>query len=65
MEQKSFEERITRLEDVVRKLESGNGSLDEMISLYEEGMRLHGECVKRLDEYEGKLQKLSGTKQEG
>ena len=48
----------------LKKLESGTGSLDEMISLYEEGMRLHEACAAQLDEYEGKLQKLSAVKED-
>ena len=63
-EQMTFEQKMERLENVVKKLESGTGSLDEMISLYEEGMRLHEACAKQLDEYEGKLQKLSAVKPE-
>ena len=63
-EQVTFEKKMERLESIVRKLESGTGPLDEMISLYEEGMRLHEACAKQLDEYEGKLMKLSAVKQE-
>lgn len=64
LEQMTFEQKMERLENVVKKLESGTGSPDEMISLYEEGMRLHEACSKQLDAYEGKLQKLSAVKAE-
>ena len=63
MEEKTFEQSMERLEEVVKKLESGTGTLDEMLSLYEEGMKLHEACAKRLDEYEGKLSKLSVKKE--
>lgn len=64
MEQKqgaepTFEQAMERLEQIVRQLESGSGALEEMLTLYEEGMRLHEFCIKQLDAYEGKLQKLS------
>lgn len=55
----TFEQAMERLEQIVRQLESGSGALEEMLTLYEEGMRLHEFCTKQLDAYEGKLQKLS------
>lgn len=55
----TFEQAMERLEQIVRQLESGSGALEEMLTLYEEGMRLHEFCTKQLDTYEGKLQKLS------
>jgi len=58
-EKQTFEQAMERLEQIVRQLESGNGALDEMLTLYEEGMRLHEFCTEQLDAYEGKLQRLS------
>ena len=55
----TFEQAMERLEQIVRQLESGSGALEEMLTLYEEGMRLHETCTKQLDAYEGKLQRLS------
>ncbi len=46
--QPSFEEALKRLEDIVRALETGERSLDESISLYEEGQRLKALCEARL-----------------
>ncbi len=46
--QPSFEEALKRLEDIVRALETGERSLDESISLYEEGQRLKSLCEARL-----------------
>lgn len=40
----SFEALYQRLEETVRRLESGNLALDESIDLYEEGMRLAKHC---------------------
>lgn len=56
-----FEEAMQKLSDIVAKLESGEGSLDEMIRLYEEGMTLVKTCESRLDAYEAKITNLNGT----
>ncbi len=56
-----FEEAMQKLSDIVTKLESGEGSLDEMIRLYEEGMTLVKTCESRLDAYEAKITNLNGT----
>ena len=55
---KNFEESIARLEAIVKLLESGEASLDESIKLYSEGVKLVGECNKRLDETERKIKLL-------
>lgn len=50
MEDKSFEELLKELQDVVTKLESGKLSLEESVEMYKLGMSLSLECKKRLDE---------------
>lgn len=59
-----FEEAMQKLSDIVSKLESAEGSLDEMIRLYEEGMTLVKTCEKQLDAYEATITRL-GTAAEG
>ena len=59
-----FEAALSELEDVTKKLESGEGTLDEMIALYERGMQLAEVCNKRLDAYEAKITKLSSLREE-
>ena len=54
-----FEEAMRALDGVVKRLEAGDGTLEEMIALYEEGMSLVKVCTKRLDAYEAKITKLS------
>ena len=50
MEQKlTFEQAMSRLEQIVVKLESGKCSLDESIALFEEGTKLTGFCRQSLD----------------
>lgn len=58
-EKLTYEEAAAQLELVVRKLESGDGSLEEMIQLYEQGVALVNTCNERLDAYEKTIQKLS------
>ncbi len=53
-----FERSLARLEEVVRKLESPQLSLDEAMRLFEEGVALSRECQKQLEEAEGKVEIL-------
>lgn len=64
MEEMTFEQAMSRLEEVVRMLESGSGTLDDMLKLYEEGMALHKTCEERLNAYEGRLKMLSAKESE-
>ena len=54
----SFEDALRALEDVVRKLESGEAKLDESIDLYERGEALRGHCQKRLDAAQARIEKI-------
>jgi exodeoxyribonuclease VII small subunit len=56
----SFETALQRLEEIVRRLEDGEISLDESLSLFEEGIRLTRYCSDKLDAAEGKLEILLG-----
>ena len=58
-QKKSFEESIVRLEAIVKALENGEATLDESIELYSEGVKLVGECNKKLDEPERKIKLLT------
>ena len=51
----TFEEAMTRLEQIVRMLEDGKATLDESLTLYEEGIALVKLCSGRLDEAEQKI----------
>jgi exodeoxyribonuclease VII small subunit len=53
-----FERSLARLEEVVRKLESPQLSLDEAMKLFEEGVGLSRECQKQLEEAEGRVEVL-------
>ena len=54
----TFEQSLTRLDEIVSKLEDGEASLDESLSLFEEGTRILGDCSKQLDEAEQKVVRL-------
>lgn len=56
--EKSFEEALKRLEQIVQKLEGGDLSLDESLSLFEEGINLSRFCTKKLAQAEKKVEKL-------
>ncbi|MBR5614340.1 MAG: exodeoxyribonuclease VII small subunit [Clostridia bacterium] len=51
----SFEENIKQLEGIVNKLEGGDVSLDEMLELFEEGIRRTKECTSQLKNAEQKI----------
>ena len=53
-----FERSLARLEEVVRKLESPQLSLDEAMKLFEEGIGLSRECQKQLEQAEGRVEIL-------
>jgi exodeoxyribonuclease VII small subunit len=53
-----FERSLTRLEEVVRRLESPQLSLDDAMKLFEEGVGLSRECQKQLEEAEGRVEIL-------
>ena len=55
---KSFEESMSDLEKVVRRLEAGDISLDESLSEFERGVALLKDCEKKLDEAKGKVEQL-------
>lgn len=53
-----FEKSLARLEEVVKRLESTDLSLDEAMKLFEEGVKLSRDCQKQLEEAEGKVEIL-------
>lgn len=51
----SFEEKMGRLEEIVRILETGDRPLEESMALFEEGVRLSNECKDVLEKTEKKI----------
>ena len=58
MSKKTFEEQITRLEEIVSALERGDAKLSDSLALFEEGTKLIAACSKELDQAEQKVVKL-------
>jgi exodeoxyribonuclease VII small subunit len=56
--QMTFEDALRALEDVVRKLETGEVPLDDSISLYERGELLRKHCQARLDAAQARIEKI-------
>ncbi len=54
----SFEDALKRLEQLVKEMEAGELSLDQMIGHFEEGSGLVEKCGKRLNEVERRIEKL-------
>ena len=54
----SFEQSLSRLEEIVKHLEKGDLPLNESLSLFEEGTGLISSCSIMLDEAEQKVVKL-------
>jgi len=51
----NFEKNLKELEEVVRALEGGNVTLDEMLTLFEKGITLTKSCTNQLDKAEQKI----------
>ncbi len=56
-----FEEAMARLEEIVKMMEGDAGSLDESLSLYEEGISLVRRCQKELEAAEQRVMILQKT----
>ena len=54
----TFEDALHALEDVVRRLESGEVPLDDSITLYERGEALRKHCQARLDAAQARIEKI-------
>ena len=54
----TFEQNMTRLQQIVRSLERGDAPLEESLKLFEEGTALVRSCGKLLDEAELQVKKV-------
>jgi exodeoxyribonuclease VII small subunit len=54
----SFEDALSELELIVRRLEAGNAKLDEAISAYERGALLKRHCETKLREAQTRVEKI-------
>jgi exodeoxyribonuclease VII small subunit len=58
MNKLSFEEKLEKLEKLVKTLESGEQSLDESVKIYHEGIQLAKACHHELKEAEKTIVEL-------
>lgn len=60
----NFEKSLIELENIIKKLESEEVSLDESIALFEKGVVLSNECRKTLEKAEYKIITLTDAEGE-
>ena len=58
MENMTFEQAMTRLEDIVKKLEDHTVSLDDSVALFQEGVQLSKFCSDKLSSVEEKVSQI-------
>ena len=66
-EEETFEESLEKLENIVKKLESGDISLDDAINKFTEAMQLSKTCnekIKNAEENVNKILKENGKLEE-
>ena len=54
-----FETKLSRLEEIVGKLETGDAGLKESLKMFEEGTALSNELSTKLEEVRLKIEKLT------
>ena len=58
---KTFEESMSRLEQIVRAMERGDVPLEESLKLFQEGTQLVQTCTKLLDDAQLQIKKVMTT----
>lgn len=59
----SYEEMLLKLQNIVDMLENDEGSLEETMKSYEEGVKIVNKMYKTLDSYEGKISIIKNEKE--
>ena len=65
IENLNFEDSLKELEEIVERLENGQGSLEDAIAAYERGSMLKKHCQAKLDEARLKVEKIKLPQDEG
>ncbi|AGH96520.1 exodeoxyribonuclease VII small subunit [Pseudobdellovibrio exovorus] len=60
-----FEKKLSRLEEIVQKMERGELALDESLKLFEEGVKLSRDCHAQLTKAEAQVKKLISVDDKG
>ncbi|HOG18171.1 MAG TPA: exodeoxyribonuclease VII small subunit [Syntrophales bacterium] len=58
MAKEKFEDALAKLEEIVKKMESGDLSLEDSLKSFEEGIRLVRVCSRKLDEAQRRVELL-------
>ena len=58
-EERTFEELLLELNEIVTKLERGDVAVDDAIALFKRGEELYRECVERLRRAELRIEELA------
>lgn len=58
----TFEQKLARIDEIVKRLESNSVPLDEAVDLFQEGKRLSAECEALLKNAQATLDKAMGEK---
>ena len=53
--EENFEELMSKLEDITKKLETDKLNLDESVKLFEEGMKISKKCNDKLEDAEKRI----------
>ena len=62
MSKETFENNLKELEGIVKALESSDISLDEMLGLFEKGIKLTKSCTSQIENAEQKISVLMKNK---
>ena len=54
----TYEQAVSRLDEIVSLLEKNESSLDEALALFEEGTKLTAFCTKKLSEAKAKITEI-------
>ena len=57
----SYESAVVELEEIIKKLETGNSSLEEAMTLYQKGVLLSNFCSSQLENAEKKIMMLADS----
>ena len=60
-ERQTFEQAVTRIDEIVTSLEKGDAQLDKSLALFEEGIKLIEYCGTMLDNAEQTVTRLQKT----
>ena len=60
----NFEKSLNELENIIKRLESGDCTLDESIALFEQGVKYTNECRSALKNAQAKVLTLTNSGEE-